>query len=181
MDLSTSLPVTLTSDINYSLKTRGLWWCTKASVAVRCSFLFELSLHPSRKKQNPMASLADYAVIVVIVADSILTGWLCNVTGMSQRKHYSIWRWSFEAMTSPSSLSSLINLVVEVSCSWPLCWKGFLHLLYSLKKTLSFSVSVVRFSFLSPSVPSPLPPLALYSAETHYLGNRTGKCTCVQC
>lgn len=139
------------------------------------SLLVCRSVRVRAEEQNPMASSVGYAVIVVIVADSILTGWLCNVTGMSQRKPYSIWSRSSEAMTSPSSLSFLINFTGEESRCWPL----FLHLLYSLK--LSFSVSVVRFPSCLPSVPSPPPPLALYSAETRSLGSRTGKCTCVQC
>lgn len=54
----------------------------KASTIVSCHFLFVI-LSALEQKHNPVAPSADYTVIVVIVADSILTGWLCNVTGMT--------------------------------------------------------------------------------------------------
>lgn len=90
----------------------------------------------------------------------------------------SISSQSFEAMTSPFSLWVLINFTGEGSLSWPLFWRISSSTLFS--KT-SFSVSVVRFPPCLPSVPSPPPRLAQYSAETRSLGSRTGKRTCVQC
>lgn len=129
-------------------------------------------LHTSRRTK-PMASSVHYTVIVVIEADSILTGWLCNVTGMFLGKSNGIWSQSFGAMmTSPSFLTFLIkNLAVD------LCSEGFLHV--SLK--FSFLCLLCVFPSCLPSAPCPPPLLAHYSAETHYLGSRTGKCTCVQC
>lgn len=81
------------------------------------SLLVSRSVHARAEKQNPVASLDDYTVIMVIVADSILTGGLCNVTGMPQRKLNSICSLSFEAMTSPCSLSFLISFIGEESRS----------------------------------------------------------------
>lgn len=122
---------------------------------------------------NLMASSVHYTVIVVVAADSILTGCLRNVTGMSPWKRNRLWSRSFGAlMRSPSQLRSLVKNPAVDLCSQP-------FLLVSLK--FCFSVSVVRFSLLSPSAPSPPPLLAQYSAETRCLGSRTGKCARERC
>lgn len=115
-------------------------------------------LHTSRQTK-PTASSVHYTVIVVIEADSILTGWLCDVTGMFLGKSNGVWSQSFRAMmTSPFFLTFLIkNLAVD------LCSERFLHV--SLK--FSLSVSVVRFSFLSSISPLSSPSASpLFSRNT---------------
>lgn len=111
-----------------------------------------------RKKTIPRRPRVDPAVIVVIVADSILTGWLCNVTGMSQRKLNSIWSRSFEGYDItllPPSLSFLINFTGEESRSWLLFWRQFS---LSSKKTFSLCVCLLCV-FLPVLHQSPLLPL----------------------
>lgn len=130
----------------------------KLSVMVRFHFLLAVVSCVWAEKQNPVASSVDFTVIVVIVADSTLTGWLCNVTGMSQLKFNSI--WSNESMTSPS-LGFLISLVKNQLNS---VVKDFLYLLYSLK--LCFSVSV-HFPFVSSISPLSSPSASpIFSRNT---------------